>query len=348
MKGSEIMKSQDEKTERVEITSVEDLSPEEMKQEILKLREELVYERKQKEFLLSAIESLPNPVFIKDKHGKFVFFNAKYEEFFGMSREEFLGKSVLDLPYLSTEDRERYQKEDLHLIENAFILNYDVDFISAEGETHPSFYWSKGFETPETKEKGLVGEIVDISKERTLEAALKINIEQLEKANATIADTSKTDTITGLYNRRILDEQKEILMAGNAKNSVPVCIIMADLDFFKSVNDTFGHLTGDNILVNFAKILRDSCREKDIPVRYGGEEFLIFLYNVDLTIAKKVAERIREKTARDLMLPDGKTITVSLGVSQYQYGEDLYNCVARADAALYRAKRTGRNKVEIE
>lgn len=346
------MKIQNEKTEKTERTETadaeEDLLLEEFRHEILELRKELAREHAQKQFLLGAIEALPNPIFIKDKYGKFIFFNKKYEEFFGMSREEFIGKTVLELPYLPVEDRENYQKEDTNLIQTSATSHYDVDFISADGDVHPSFYWSRGFVTPQTGEKGLVGEIVDISKERDLETKLKINIQQLEKANATIADASKTDAITGIYNRRVLEEQTKNLTSGNAQVNIPVCFLMADLDHFKRVNDSFGHLAGDNVLINFAKILKESCRESNLPIRYGGEEFLIFLYNIELSGAKKIAERIREKTARELLLPNGETITVSLGVSQYRCGEDLKDCIARADAALYQAKGTGRNKVVAE
>lgn len=325
----------------------ENLSPEELRLEISRLRRELADERAQKYFLLSAIESLPNPIFIKDDQADFVFFNRNYGDFFGMDREDFIGKGVLDLPYLPMADRERYQKEDLQLIHDSAVLHYEVDFTSATGECRPSFYWSCGFTTPQTGEKGLVGEIVNISKERDLEARLKCNIEQLEKANATIAAASKMDGLTGIYNRLFLDEQANSFIPSVVQSKTPICFLMLDLDHFKSVNDTFGHLAGDDVLKNFAKILKDSCRGNDFPIRYGGEEFLILLHDVDLPDAAKIAERIREKTARELLLPDGNTITVSIGVSQYQHSESLNTCLSRTDYALYHAKNTGRNKVVV-
>lgn len=340
------MKIQNEYKKEAETDfSDENLSPEELRLEISRLHKELEAERAQKYFLLSAIESLPNPIFVKDDQAKFVFFNKNYGDFFGMDREEFIGSGVLELPFLPPTDRERYQKEDLKLINNSSSLHYEVDFTTAAGEQRPSFYWSCGFETPQTGEKGLVGEIVNISKERDLEAQLKCNIEQLEKANATIAAASKMDGLTGVYNRLFLDEQANSFIPSVLQNETSICFLMLDLDRFKSVNDNFGHLAGDDVLKNFAKILKASCRGNDFPIRYGGEEFLVLLHDVDLSDAKKIAERIREKTARELLLPDGNTITVSIGVSQYRQNESLNTCLSRADKALYQAKNTGRNKV---
>lgn len=128
----------------------------------------------------------------------------------------------------------------------------------------------------------------------------------------------------------------------------PVCFLMLDLDHFKHVNDTFGHHTGDHVLTDFAQILKDSRRESDLPIRYGGEEFLIILCGADLANARKVAERIQARCERELLLPDGTTNTVSIGVSRHRPGESLHAGVAQADAALYRAKETGCNRVVAE
>lgn len=319
-------------------------SIDELKEELLHLREALESERAKSLFLLEAIESLPNPIFIKDEQAGFTYFNKKYEEAFGMLREDFIGKSVMSLDYLPREDRERYDREDRELIETASILHYEVDFAFADGGVHPSFYWSKGFSVAQTGQKGLIGEIVDISKEKALEQELKLSLERLQNANQAIERAAKLDPLTGLYNRQVFNTQAEALLAGAVHCSQSVCFLMADLDYFKNVNDAFGHLIGDEVLTQFARILSRSCREADIPIRYGGEEFLLLLSDVDLAQAWDIAERIRLITAHELCLPNGSHVTVS---TRYRCGESLNQCLLRADDALYKAKKQGRNQVVI-
>ena len=131
--------------------------------EIERLKKELAKKEDQLRFFITALDNLPNAVFIKNEKAEFVFFNRKYEEIFGMDRNVFVGKRVLDLEYLPEEDRERYQKEDINLIETSSILTYEVDFMFSDNKIHPSLYWSRGFRK-EDEVKGLIGEIVDITK----------------------------------------------------------------------------------------------------------------------------------------------------------------------------------------
>lgn len=321
---------------------------EQLKAENARLREKLTEARRQGEFLLGAIDALPNPIFIKDSEGKFVYFNRIYAAFFGMEREDYLGKSVLELGFLPEEDRKRYQEEDLRLIRDADLLHYEKDYTSAKGKVCPAFYWSSGFAVPGTGEKGLVGEIVDISKERELAKRLQSNVKELERANAVIAAASKIDMLTGVFNRGFLEEQDKVFLSWTRERTVPVGFLMLDLDHFKAVNDTFGHRAGDQVLADFAKLVRGCCRQNDLIFRYGGEEFVVFLYGAEPDTARTVAERIRETCARELKRPDGAAITVSVGVACYHPGEKLDRCIEMADAALYRAKETGRNKVVTE
>ncbi|OAS24805.1 GGDEF domain-containing protein [Methylobacterium platani] len=178
----------------------------------------------------------------------------------------------------------------------------------------------------------------------------------LREMNATLQDRiaertrdlealAHTDLLTGLFNRRKLDdalaEAAERAQAGEG----PLSLIIGDVDNFKSVNDRHGHKVGDQVLVAFAGLLRDAVRPSDILGRWGGEEFMLLCPGTDLAAATAVAERLRLR-AEATALPEVGPRTCSFGVATLAPGESTDGLVARADAALYRCKRNGRNRVE--
>ncbi len=152
------------------------------------------------------------------------------------------------------------------------------------------------------------------------------------------------DQLTGLYNRAFLDiktnEEKEKIK----HYQVPISMLVLDIDQFKKVNDTFGHLKGDEVLKSVARIISSSLRSSDIAARYGGDEFFVLMPDTSIDKAVLVAERIRANTENSLCLADGK-ITVSIGASEYMREEALEDWFKRADRALYEAKNSGKNKV---
>jgi diguanylate cyclase (GGDEF)-like protein len=168
---------------------------------------------------------------------------------------------------------------------------------------------------------------------------------ELVEANQTIARLARTDTLTGLANRRTLDEafQREIARAQRQRQSLS--LIMADLDRFKSINDQYGHVAGDQVLVSAAAVLKQDLRPFDLAARYGGEEFLVLLPETSTADAVSIAERIRTQVAETAVAACPRPITISLGVTSWMAGETLEQTVARADAALYEAKNSGRNCV---
>ncbi|WP_052750119.1 GGDEF domain-containing protein [Arsukibacterium sp. MJ3] len=157
---------------------------------------------------------------------------------------------------------------------------------------------------------------------------------------------SVTDTLTGLYNRIKLDNILSHEIARSIRHSSPFSVILADLDFFKAINDNFGHMAGDQALMSFSGILQQYCRELDVAGRWGGEEFLIICPHTDLTGAKLLAERIRA-AVEHYSFAHGKQLTVSLGVACFIRDDDASTILKRADDALYRAKGKGRNRVEM-
>ena len=151
------------------------------------------------------------------------------------------------------------------------------------------------------------------------------------------------DALTGLANRRMMKIDFRRSFSRAKRNRESFSVIMLDIDWFKKYNDSFGHSAGDKVLVNLAKLILNETREMDLCVRYGGEEFLVLLPNTDLTKAHEIAERIRESVASNL------DITVSLGVSSFSTDLlDYEELIRKADDALYRSKKMGRNRVEIE
>ena len=158
-----------------------------------------------------------------------------------------------------------------------------------------------------------------------------------------------TDSLTGMVNHEhVFSELQQAIIKTQAEQA-PLCIVMADIDHFKSVNDNHGHLAGDGVLKEVASRIKNSLRGFDIVGRYGGEEFLLILNRADLQTARMVAERIRSRiAATPIDLPETLLdVTISMGVAMVKPDEDVNSLVERADKALYNAKENGRNQVAL-
>ncbi|NGZ27533.1 MAG: diguanylate cyclase [Magnetococcales bacterium] len=153
-----------------------------------------------------------------------------------------------------------------------------------------------------------------------------------------------TDRLTGLGNRRAFEQAASVEMQRLQRFGHPVSLLILDVDHFKRVNDRFGHLAGDQILVGLINITKELLRGTDILCRWGGEEFVVLAANTSLSSARVLADRIRSQVAASPMEPVG-AITVSLGVAECKRDESLERWFERADRALYRAKQEGRNRV---
>ncbi len=169
---------------------------------------------------------------------------------------------------------------------------------------------------------------------------LRSGREELEKL-------SVTDGLTGLYNRNHLMVSVAMEIARADRHEEPFTVVMIDLDHFKKYNDTHGHLAGDEILAKIAVVFAACIREVDYAARYGGEEFLVMLPQTGLSGAREVAERIRTRFAEEAAQgAEGVPLTLSIGLAEYpQHGDTTESLIAAADAALYQAKRRGRNRV---
>ena len=154
------------------------------------------------------------------------------------------------------------------------------------------------------------------------------------------------DTLTQVYNRNKFDEifEWELKDTKRYKNSLSIAII--DIDKFKDFNDTFGHLIGDEVLINMAQTIDKNLRETDTFARWGGEEFVILFKHTTFESARFVAEKLKDKIEENTHPVAGK-ITASFGITQYKGGDTLETMFKRCDDALYKAKRNGRNRVEV-
>ena len=165
-----------------------------------------------------------------------------------------------------------------------------------------------------------------------------------------IKSLSVCDGLTGLYNHLSIISKLEREVQRSERYGSPLSVIIFDIDNFKEINDTFGHLAGDAVLVEMAQMIRNGVRGIDSVGRYGGEEFLIVLPETDGKAAAVIADRLRQKVEETLFSHNGKIISVSIsgGVASYRDGRDAGRLIGMADENLYKAKSEGKNMVYYE
>ena len=176
----------------------------------------------------------------------------------------------------------------------------------------------------------------------------KLNLHVIQDSLVKSEDRGTMDQLTGAYNRYGCEDIFNTLTSRVKAYSEPFSIIMLDIDHFKSVNDTYGHDIGDEVLIGFSNIIMNLIRQNDSLVRLGGEEFIIFLSNANSNIAIKSAEKIRLKIEELMHSSQNLKITASFGVVEYRSNEDMDTLFKRADDLLYQAKDSGRNIVLSE
>jgi diguanylate cyclase len=162
---------------------------------------------------------------------------------------------------------------------------------------------------------------------------------------------SMSDPLTGVKNRRSFDATMLEYTKNSLDQNQPLCLVIMDIDHFKKINDSFGHVTGDVVLKWAANLMSEAVRGCDLVARYGGEEFALLLPETNLMGASFLAEKIRRKMAEQKLRMADKSIglvTASFGVALYEQNESIESFISRADGALYRAKEAGRNKVMVD
>ncbi len=282
-------------------------------------------------------QSLVGIAIIED--AKLTYANPKFAEIFLYSVDEVLRVSPLDLvfeddrPDAAEQMRERLSSEVAGTTYVFRGLRKDGSVVDIE--VHASGMEIGG-------RLALILLVADVSERLRAER-------QVLTLQAQLREQAIRDPLTDLYNRRYLEEAfaRELILA--RRNAQPVSVIMADLDHFKKVNDTFGHQAGDEVLVAFGGLLRRQARGSDLPCRWGGEEFVLILPDMEHASARERAEDLRLTLADVKIVCEGAVIqvTASFGVATFpQHGGTSGELIAAADGALFAAKRAGRNRVK--
>jgi len=174
--------------------------------------------------------------------------------------------------------------------------------------------------------------------------------EELNKSVEEAREQAFKDALTGLNNRNAFDTKLKQEYLRWDRYGFPMSLIVLDIDFFKNVNDTYGHLAGDKVLQVIGRLMKTATREVDFAARYGGEEFVVLLPETDTKSAYKVAEKIRKMVEKKPFHSGDSqvTVTISAGIASFVKGDKRKDPFARADDALYRAKREGRNRCYME
>ncbi len=176
-----------------------------------------------------------------------------------------------------------------------------------------------------------IGTVIDITDRKEYEEKLK--------------QLATYDSLTGLYNRYMIEEFLEKEIEKSKRHNIPLSVIMCDIDDFKKINDTYGHMFGDKVLKELARIMKENLRKSDAIGRWGGEEFIIIAPYTNVYGAQRLAEKI--KTLIENTQIEDISVTISCGVAEYRYSESLKDLFKRVDEALYLAKKKGKNTVEV-
>jgi len=280
------------------------------------------------------------------------------------SGEPLTGKKVQALYQKFVTDGDRLVIARLLIKVNLMLREITSHVAETEGDLagHGKILDNLAGELETVEDLGRIREIIDRMLEETrtlinsgdrLQTRMKVSsadLKQLQKELDDARQQAMTDGLTGLANRRGLEKRMELERIRARQNNAPFSVILLDIDLFKRINDTFGHLVGDSLLKGVATILKEQTRGNDFVARFGGEEFLVLLPETGETGARAVAGKIKsvlvgkEWRVKDTGALIGQ-VTASMGTALYRLDESGSEVIQRADAALYRAKEGGRNRI---
>ena len=295
-----------------------------------RLEEEL---RRQRLLLNTILDHVDAHIYMRDEQYRFHYVNRKSAALFDKSPDEIIGKCVDEL--MDVETAARIQQLDCEVFRTGKTCSAQDEFVDSEGRKH--YFWT--VKAPLDPNPDGLRMLVGISTEIT----------ELREAHEKMRRLSLTDSLTSLRNRRDFIDHMGSELSRARRSKTLTALLLMDLDHFKSVNDRFGHLVGDQVLVRLAELIHSMIRREDFAGRLGGEEFGVLMPATDEASALNAAERLRRALAEVIFpLPDGQSfqVTMSIGVVVCKAGqlssEEFYR---RADQAMYRAKHAGRNCV---
>ncbi|HET7775801.1 MAG TPA: sensor domain-containing diguanylate cyclase, partial [Azospira sp.] len=300
----------------------------------------------------SLMESAPFPIVItRLSDGQVVYINRRASACFGVEQNAARGQSAPDY-WVDLGQRAKLMEA---LQRNGSASDMEARLRDGKGET----FWAL-ISARTMKEDGqtvVFVSFIDITERKQTESALrKLNgqlafrLQEIDLLQDKLKEQAIRDALTGLFNRRYLDETLEREVTRAQREGYPLAIAMLDLDHFKRLNDTYGHRAGDEMLRTFGQFLAHHARGDDIPCRYGGEEFVLVLPHVSQEVAMQRAEEWRAAFA-EMTVNFGHLqlkATVSIGIACYpDHGAKAGKVLDAADAALYQAKEMGRNRVVL-
>jgi diguanylate cyclase (GGDEF)-like protein/PAS domain S-box-containing protein len=256
--------------------------------------------------------------------GYFVELNDAWTRQLGYSAEEL--RSVPFVERVHRDDRKRTEAEAAALFEGAETLSFENRYLAKDG----SWHWLRWSSQLSPDESLIYARATDVTELKRIEG-------EREELLGKVREMATHDSLTGLSNRRMLEEQLPREMARARRTGSPLCVALIDIDHFKAYNDSHGHLAGDEVLRECARAWDDALRGEDTIVRFGGEEFLVLLPDTAPEEAAEVVERLRERTPMEQ--------TCSAGLAAWDFVEGSDDLLGRADAALYLAKAGGRDQL---
>jgi diguanylate cyclase (GGDEF)-like protein/PAS domain S-box-containing protein len=295
----------------------------------------------------SVIAALFEGVILIDANGAFQAANPSAERILGLTVDQLVGRTTFDPRWQAVHEDGSPFPGDMHpasvtLQTGEPCHNRIMGVYKPDGRLAWLSINSQALYRPsDARPYAVVTSFADITERRRAEEELKV-------LQAQLREEAIRDPLTGLYNRRYLEEtlRRELVRAGRSGH--PLTILMGDIDYFKKLNDSYGHQAGDKVLQALGGLLRHHARSSDIPCRYGGEEFILVLPDMPLEAARQRAESIRRDFA-DLHIAFGGAqlaATLSIGVSVHPgHGKTADELIRSADQALYEAKQSGRNSV---
>lgn len=300
-------------------------------------RKKLELQLEEKTKLLNTIlDNVDAYIYMKDENRKFKYVNSKVAKLFGYEANYIIGKR--DIEVLNEEVANNFWEMDKKVFEQNKSKSQEELFFDDEGnERH---YWSKKipFKMQGDDLMSLIGLSTDITELQLLKDKLK--------------KQSITDYLTKANNRRYFVQQAKLEFKKAIRHKLDLSILLLDVDWFKKVNDTYGHLVGDKVLIEIVKVCKKLKREEDTFCRVGGEEFAFILPCTNIVQAEEFAYRLKEyqeKNPFKNLCEDNIDITFSMGISSYYQVDENYESIfSRADDALYEAKESGRNKICIK
>jgi diguanylate cyclase (GGDEF)-like protein/PAS domain S-box-containing protein len=312
------------------------------------LKDEL---KRSKEFLQTVINTIPDPVFVKNEEHQCIILNQAYCQFVGYPLETLMEKSDYDI--FPKHEADVFWDEDELVFQTGQPQENEEELTDAFGTTY-LIATKKSLHKDAAGNLFLVGIIRDITKSKRAEQELRQAAAELTRANTELRLSEDRlrylayhDALTGLGNRKQFHESLNQTLEWARSNNQLVALMFLDLDGFKQVNDTLGHDTGDQLLIVVAQRLTNSLRNSDIVSRLGGDEFTVILPRIhQADYAAKVAQKILNALSQVFIL-EGKNVfvTVSIGISIYPLdGEVEETLIKSADVAMYRAKQLGRNQ----